>query len=328
ACDGVDDDCDGETDEGCDCLDGELRPCGPDLGACRSGSATCLNGAWGPCVGALGPGDETCDGTDEDCDGETDEGLEARLCALQLGLCAGAVQACGGEDGWLDCEPADYGPEHVAEEGNAHCDGLDNDCDGESDEACACAPGAVQRCGLERGECEAGEQLCGPEGWGLCEGGTAAVAELCDGLDNDCDGAVDESAGCEAEPDAGLEPDAGSPDSGPLEDAASDVGLPADAAVTDALPQDASAPEDSRDVGSDFDAGLGDAAPAADASIGEPTPAQDASAQRADDGLADAAVPVSGSKDSGGCRSVPSSDPEPPAVLLGLMALLWCRRRA
>jgi hypothetical protein len=30
--------------------------------------------------------------------------------------------------------------------------------------------------------------------WGPCEGDTTPVAEICDGLDNDCDNAVDE--GC------------------------------------------------------------------------------------------------------------------------------------
>jgi len=74
-CNGIDDDCDGVTDPGCDCSDGDSRPCGgtETTGVCHPGTQYCLGGHWGSCEGAVGPGSEMCNGLDDDCDGRTDE---------------------------------------------------------------------------------------------------------------------------------------------------------------------------------------------------------------------------------------------------------------
>ncbi|MCB9597705.1 MAG: VWA domain-containing protein [Sandaracinaceae bacterium] len=77
-CDGVDNDCDGTTDPGCACVDGDAQPCGTDVGACMAGTQSCEGGTWGACAGGVMPAAaETCDMTDEDCDGEVDEGADA-----------------------------------------------------------------------------------------------------------------------------------------------------------------------------------------------------------------------------------------------------------
>ena len=86
--DSVDNDCDGATDEGCVCQDGDTRPCGSDVGECQVGTQTCAQGAWGPC-NDTGPNDEVCDGDDDDCDGLIDDGV-LNAC----GRCPGADPPC------------------------------------------------------------------------------------------------------------------------------------------------------------------------------------------------------------------------------------------
>lgn len=75
-CDGRDNDCDGQIDEGCPCMDGVVQSCygGPEktlgVGACIAGTQTCAGGAWGECSNDVTPQIETCDPMfDRDCDG-------------------------------------------------------------------------------------------------------------------------------------------------------------------------------------------------------------------------------------------------------------------
>ncbi len=91
ACDGLDDDGDGDVDEGCTCEPGATQPCflgAPALagvGACVRGAQECVSGfefgAWCACTGAGAPTDERCDNAaDDDCDGVTDEGCAPTSC--------------------------------------------------------------------------------------------------------------------------------------------------------------------------------------------------------------------------------------------------------
>lgn len=115
--------------QGVVCVDGQTRPCGSDIGACRKGTETCVNGQWGPCVGSIGPSDEICNNIDDDCDTVIDN-VDPRPCSLTYGVCYGTMQEC--RDGvW---QPCDYGPDYEFTE--TRCDDLDNDCDGIIDENC------------------------------------------------------------------------------------------------------------------------------------------------------------------------------------------------
>ena len=75
-------------------------------------------------------------------------------------------------------------------------DGRDNDCDGLKDEVCEL--GQTQQCPDKKGVCKGnpGTQLCNQQGqWSDCDGGTQPEEESCDGLDNNCNGEIDDGVG-------------------------------------------------------------------------------------------------------------------------------------
>ncbi len=158
--DGVDNDCDGQTDEAdCGCAAGDRRACytGPyeteGVGLCRPGIMVCGDDKeYGPCQGERVPAEEECNDEDDDCDGEADEGL---------------LNRCG------ECSPPDDQLMEIC--GN----GLDDDCDGELDENCLCDPdchcddpeaGTNCTCHPPTGQpCYSGPP--GTLGFGICRGG-------------------------------------------------------------------------------------------------------------------------------------------------------------
>ena len=198
-CNGIDDDCDRAADEGlggCRCDAGVEVPCfegegQPGFGICSEGRRRCgADGAFGPCMGQVNARAEVCNGIDDDCDGNPDEGI-VRACGQAGGRCREGQQRCQ-DGGWSACEGS-VGPR--AED----CNGVDDDCDGPTDE------GLERPCGSGQGACRAGIQRCLGGGFGGCEGAIEPSLEVCNGVDDDCDGPADEGVqgacgGCGAPP--------------------------------------------------------------------------------------------------------------------------------
>ena len=59
-----------------------------------------------------------------------------------------------------------------------------------------CALGDSEACGSDVGACEKGTRRCAEDGFfGACEGGVGPAPETCNGVDDDCDGTVDDGFG-------------------------------------------------------------------------------------------------------------------------------------
>ena len=156
------------------------------MGACAAtGVTSCVAGdVQDSCdAGTASANDATCDGADDDCDGETDEDYVALATTCGVGACSAT--------GVTSCVAGGVEDSCVAGTGAANdatCDGVDDDCDGSPDEDylvldTSCGVGACAATGQI--ECQSGVEVdsCEP---------LAEEDERCNGVDDDCDGPVDE----------------------------------------------------------------------------------------------------------------------------------------
>ncbi len=183
ACNNVDDDCDGVIDNGNP--GGDMACSTGQLGECATGKTTCLTGAIS-CIAPM-PKTDICDGLDNDCDGAIDNhgvGVGDPCMTGIPGECATGFTNCA--MGKLECPPSNV---PMMES----CDTRDNDCDGMVDEG---NPGGGATCTLvgQKGACAVGTLMC-QTGILTCTQTVMPTAESCDGVDNDCDGDVDEGPG-------------------------------------------------------------------------------------------------------------------------------------
>ena len=218
-----DDDCDGKIDYGddsCVCKPGATAQCysgkpeTKNKGNCKVGIKTCTKeGKWGACEKQILPQEERCNLQDDDCDGKVDEDIPgckekevckkgdfkpcykpAKGCLLQKngtyqckGNCRAGTQTCTNTLVYPEACSGEVIPEPE------RCNGADDDCDGQTDEdfkqlgqPCSAGSGACKKSGRfvckkdgSRTECDVSR-----------ENGTA---ERCDGIDNNCNGIIDEN---------------------------------------------------------------------------------------------------------------------------------------
>jgi len=189
SCNNLDDDCDGLVDEnwtsvlGTDCCIG--------VGACAAcGTVVCDDTqlATGCNAVPLSPAPELCNGIDDNCNGVIDEGYGVGLaCENGLGACAmPGVQVCSADGLLIVCESAPLG-----QSSTEVCDGIDNDCNGLTDEDFT---ENGEQCGSSVGACLPGYWVCSG-GVLVCDTPSPPSVEVCDGVDNDCNGIFDDVVG-------------------------------------------------------------------------------------------------------------------------------------
>ena len=256
ACNGEDDDCDGNADEDFAWTDplagGKVAvggACG--LGPCSGGTVACETLLSAVCTTEKNKKSDACNGLDDDCDGVTDDGSCEDGSACTTDVCDGKAKSCSNDSavGCDDknpctgdaCIPKDGSCSHVAL--TATCDDGDactvgDACVADDKAIATCAPGAKAKdcddanvctdnsCDAKLGcvvlpnavtmDCYDGGAAT--KGVGLCVGGVKAcnngkldsacvgqvvpnAVELCDSKDDTCDGVTDE--GCKAAEVAG-----------------------------------------------------------------------------------------------------------------------------
>jgi hypothetical protein len=216
-CDGVDNDCDGDTDEDL------YQPC---YTACGQGVEYCSDGKWIGC-NATPELPEICDGLDNDCDGLVDENLTCACTIQDVGVlmpCTEDPLLCG--QGYKTCEcvegdcseivttqcfafcyyfpnpPEECDPLVGMSIEDELCNNFDDNCNGLIDEElesmCYTGPEGT----INYGICEPGGVVCENGIWGgftddglfvpgMCVGEVTPQEEVCNGVDDDCDGVTD-----------------------------------------------------------------------------------------------------------------------------------------
>ena len=223
-CDGIDQDCDGTTDEdSSDAMawyadgDGDGYGAGTPTVACTALAGTvATDGDCDDTIADVYPGaDEHCDRTDEDCDGTTDnDAVDASTWYIdadgdRYGDADVSVISCQAPRGYVaDATDCDDGEAVISPSGTEVCDDVDQDCDGTVDEDAVDAPTwyadsdadgygdpdvSVVGCDAPTGMITDGSD---------CDDAVATTSpagiEVCGGADEDCDGTTDEDDAADA----------------------------------------------------------------------------------------------------------------------------------
>jgi hypothetical protein len=210
-CDNKDNNCNGVTDEGCDIDKDGYCATGMTVTSNQACTSNAIGGGQdcGPEDKNVAPGKpELCNNVDDNCNGNTDEGCDDdndNYCDSAL-TTVGTPTTCTAGGG--DCNDANG---NIRPAGTETCDGVDNNCNAQTDEVnavgcstryydgdqdgfgvnstiCACGPTGLFTA-TNNTDCNDGCPTCKPGGGEL----------VCDNFDNNCNGSVDE--GCDVDND-------------------------------------------------------------------------------------------------------------------------------
>ncbi len=177
-CNGCDDDGDGTTDEGFTCAMGSSRSCTTGCGTTGTQACNGTCSGYGACTAS-----EACNGCDDDGDGSADEDF-----ACRQGATMGCTTSCG-TAGTRTCSATCSG--FGACSATEICNGCDDDGVGGADNGFACVQGSSRSCTTSCGT--TGTESCN----GTCSGyGACSATEVCNGCDDDADGAPDDGFAC------------------------------------------------------------------------------------------------------------------------------------
>ncbi len=176
-CDNIDNDCNQKTDEAFPDLNAS---CG--TGACAGGVQICTGDKSGTICSTKDKADtELCDNIDNDCDDKTDESFANLGSDCGTGACAGGTYVCAVHFASTVCSTDNQSATEL-------CDNVDNDCNGTTDE-----PFLDLNASCGTGACAGGVQICtGDKSGTICSTKDKSDTEICDTIDNDCDGETDE----------------------------------------------------------------------------------------------------------------------------------------
>lgn len=219
-CNGLDDDCNGSVDDGLTYTtyytdsDNDGYGTGPGTSLCSNPGVgfAIISGDCDDGNPAISPGaTEICNGLDDDCNGSTDDGLTFTVYYTDndlddYGTGAGTSLCSNPGAGYSktpgDCNDSDASINPGATES---CNGLDDDCDGQIDEGLTTQLYYTDVDGDGYGDEDVnGVSSCSPVSGSVtnnddCEDGNIAInpaaVEICNGLDDDCDGQIDEETG-------------------------------------------------------------------------------------------------------------------------------------
>jgi hypothetical protein len=228
-CNGIDDDCDGQTDEDCNTYtwfadaDGDTfgnpsvstttqTPIAPSGYVNNNGDCNDSNASINPSA------TETCNNIDDDCNGLSDDGLtfityytdsdgDGFGASFATGISSCSIIA-GTSTNNNDCNDNNNTIYPGATE---TCNNIDDDCDGSTDEGLTFTTYFADADGDSYGDAGTNIQTCNGQPFGYvtnsndCNDNNNSISpvatELCNGIDDNCDGFTDE--GCGGCPDPG-----------------------------------------------------------------------------------------------------------------------------